>query len=437
MKMININLFENSEYPLDENLTKHKEEILYIGAIIKKKLGLRKNPFTISDDSLRVGFISGSVLLNNVHINIWPKIYLDKSSIDNNDLKKIYYRVFETCGKNFNKTIYLSKYKSVNELDRSFIDAIAEQFVVELENATKRIKITNYETKIEQRSSIRGRVLIQKELRDPIIRPKTWCKYKELVEDNDSNRLLLWCCRFLIDLISESKLKQRLNKLILQFSGVNETKLSVNNVRNLKVARQYQIYNRCIQIAKDLFFNNYNTQILNPHEGRVSGYVINMEKAFENIVSVYADLAAKKLGVMYKPQSEKRLANSSTGGEYFVRPDGIVTSQQSTTIIDAKYKLQTVEGAINKSKPIREDFYQMIATCIAYNTNEAILIYPEIYGSNKCEHCWELDNTINGDKLNIISKQIDMIAPKNLLENKILDILSESNCIKSRCTDDK
>lgn len=429
--MINFDFIENCDHPFDDEIIKYSRQIFNIGRKIKKELGLRKNPFTITDETFRVDSIAGSISLGNIHINIWPKNFKVNGIEKRNSeiLKKLYRRVFETCGKSFNKTIYISKYKSINEVDCDFIHAISEEFVEELENAVKHIKITSYETKIEKRQSIRGKILVQKELKNPILEPKTWCKYKELSEDNNSNRLLLWCCKYLMVIVSDFKIRNRLGQLIQQFSNVNVKSLDLNFVNRLIVPRQYNIYSKCLNIARNLFLNNYNRKEVDSQEGKIFGYIINMEKAFENIVGFYVESAARKLGLEYRGQYEEQLADSSTGGKYSVRPDDVVISSKGTLIIDAKYKLQIISENINKPKPSREDFYQMIATCIAYNTYNAILIYPEIFDSSKCEHSWEVDNIINDKKITIMSRQIDIISQKDTLESRLVEILCESECV--------
>lgn len=429
--MISFDFVENLEYPLEDEIIKYSREIFDIGKKIKKKLGLRKNPFSISDETFRADSIAGSITFGDIHIKIWPKNFgIDGVKKRNSEvLKKLYRRVFETSGKNLNKTIYLSKYISINKMDCDFIHAISEQFIEELENAIKHMKITSYESKIEKRQSIRGKILVQRELKNPIIEPKTWCKYKKLSEDNNSNRLLLWCCKFLMTLVSDFRIRNRLGRLIQQFSNVNVKELEVNFVHRLIVSRQYQLYYNCLHIARNLFLNNYNRKEVNNKNGKIFGYAINMEKAFENIVGVYVESAARKLGLEYRGQYQKQLADSNTGGKYFVRPDDIVISSKGTLIIDAKYKLQMLSKKVNKQKPIREDFYQMIATCIAYDTYESILIYPQIYNSSKCEHCWEIDNSITDRKIKITSRQIDIIARKDILERRLVKIICESKCI--------
>lgn len=429
--MINFDFVENCDHPFDDEISKYNRQIFDIGRKIKKELGLRKNPFTITDETFRVDSIAGSISLGNIHINIWPKIFRVNGIEERNNevLKKLYRRVFETCGKSLNKTIYISKYKSINELDCDFIHAISEEFAEELENAIKHIKITSYKTKIEKKQSIRGKILVQKELKNPILEPKTWCRYKELSEDNNSNRLLLWCCKYLMVIVSDFKLRNRLSRLIQQFSNVNVKSLDLNFVNRLIVPRQYNIYSKCLHIARNLFLNNYNHKEVNSQEGNMFGYIINMEKAFENIVGFYVESGARKLGLEYRGQYEKQLADSSTGGKYSVRPDDVVISSKGTLIIDAKYKLQIISENINKPKPSREDFYQMIATCIAYNTYNAILIYPEIPNSSGCEHSWEVENSTNDKKITIMSRQIDIISQKDTLESRLVEILFESKCI--------
>ncbi|SOC11350.1 5-methylcytosine-specific restriction endonuclease McrBC regulatory subunit McrC [Ureibacillus xyleni] len=428
--MINFDFVENQEHPLEDEILKYSREIFAIGKTIKKELGLRVNPFSITEESFRIDSIAGSISFENIHINIWPKNFgvngVDRKN--NSDLKRLYRRVLETSERNRNKTLYISKYKSSNDMDSEFIHAIAEQYIEELNKALKHVKITTYETVVEKRRNIRGQILVQKELQNPILEPNIWCKYKKLKEDNDSNRLLLWGCNYLLTHVNDGKIKSDLRKLMQQFHDVNVDLLDANFVQRLTVPRQFRVYTNCLKIARRLFLNNYNRSEIHSNGGKILGFIINMEKAFENIVCYYVEAAARSLGIHHRAQSEHQLATSSTGGSYFVRPDDFVSTDKGTVIIDAKYKLQ-LESNYFKSKPTREDFYQVLATCIAYKTHEAILIYPEIVQANRSEHSWQVENPINGVKVKISSRQIDILARKEILEKRLIEILQETSCV--------
>ena len=65
-----------------------------------------------------------------------------------------------------------------------------------------------------------------------------------------------------------------------------------------------------------------------------------MERSFENIVGVYSKKAADACGFRHKVQATRQLATSikGEGYGYDVRPDDLISKENNTLILDAKYK---------------------------------------------------------------------------------------------------
>lgn len=426
--MVNINFIENSSFILDEDSVKYIFKIFDMGEIIKKELGLRQNPFSISNKMFKVESIAGCFSFNNIHINIWPKTFKEGfvQTKDKSILNLVCKRAYETCGDNSDRVIYLGKNNPKNELDNEFIYTLAEDYIIELEKALKVLKITSYETKVEERKNIKGKILIQKELTKVIKTPLIWCKFKTITENNIYNELLLWGCKFFFEIITDLKQKNKLERLIQNFPSFNKTFLNTNSVQKLNIPKNYQIYFKCLTISKNLYLKNFSNKKLSENGSEISGFVINMEKVFENIVGTYLETSSRKLGIEHKRQNSKLLAVSETGGTYKVRPDDIIYSKNGIIIIDAKYKIQLIEKT---SKPKREDFYQMIATYIAYDAYKAILIFPEMNNSLKCEHEWSINQVINGKAISITIKsyQINMLEERKNLEKRFIEIINSEN----------
>lgn len=422
MSNVKLNFIENNKYVISNEISNYKEDIIYLGKHIKKNLGLRKNPFTFKNKYLKVNGIAGTLLFKDIKINILPKNFNIKGNLKCEEymLKKLYFNIVETNKNSLDKIIYISKYNTQDLSEYNFLEFLAEQFIKDLNYSIRKGILSINENIIEKRSFIRGKILIQKQLQNNIMDPKIWCKYSGKSKKNDINNLLIWTCKYFLKVVKKVQIKKQLLKFINEFNDVKFDKLNLIKVKKIKCPIKYRNYYNCIEIAKSLYINNYN-EIKFFHHEKIGGYAINMEKAFENILEYYLKIASRKLNLYHESQSKMNLAKCDNVVEYFVKPDNIVKLDESVLIIDAKYKIQNKENR----KPKREDFYQMIATCIAYNTYKAILIYPQIIGETKYENSWKLNNVINNNYIEISSRQLDILANSETIENSLIEILNE------------
>lgn len=152
------------------------------------------------------------------------------------------------------------------------------------------------------------------------------------------------------------------------------------------------------------------------------GYAINMERSFENIVCFYSKMAAHLCGFRHKPQATKQLAASPKNGDYAydVRPDDLISKGNKCLIMDAKYKALSMQDK-NKKKPSRDDFYQMISSCIAYDCHEAVLIYPETVDFPLLT--WRTDKTVNGNNIIVRAETIDLGSDDEELIGRLTEIV--------------
>ena len=163
----------------------------------------------------------------------------------------------------------------------------------------------------------------------------------------------------------------------------------------------------------------------------ICGYAINMERSFENMVCFYSRLASNACGFKHKAQAIKQLAtvNTSEDLNYNVRPDDLISDGDSFLVIDAKYKVISSNDKYKK-KPTREDFYQMISTCIAYDCREAILIYP--LSHNFSNLSWKTDNSVNGEKITIRAVGIDIFCSEDDLIIQLTNIIRSTYFAKEK-----
>ena len=426
-------VYENSYFNIDDNNRIIANNLITMNYKIKNDLGLKSFPIQIiSKDKAYIGSVIGNICLNDTNLVIYPKVFKDRNLSSDECKKTIRFlekRTLQCAKGDLNSTILFLKSGIVREED-SFVDVLAQYFWEITSQAVSKSKICVYQTLKERTETIKGHILLQKQLSKPIVDTKIWCKYKQLSDENIYNQLLFWGCTYLSTLVTDLDIKRKLKSLGNEFSE-SIGLLSKNAVLRIKLPRQFKEYEESIEIVKELYLQDceYSESFYNGK--RVSGFIINMERSFEKIVAYFSDLAARKLGVMHKKQASIKYAVSNINAEYdySVRPDDLYYYGDSALILDAKYKVLSSDSASNR-KPSTEDFYQMISSCVAYQTNEAILVYPDFYGYRKM--FWKTINFVNGKNIFVKVTVIDILKSDNEILKNLTEAVKDTLFIKSR-----
>ena len=398
-------------------------DLLEIGTQVKEKLGLMASPIQcVSGDRVYIGSIIGNLSLNNTRLIISPKVPNDAND-PISVVKALYERTLKCSMGNLSSTIYFAK-NSIVTSDELFIDVLASLFISSLNSALRGSKIMQYEEKTAKCSVIKGRVLMGKQLSAPVIDEKTWCKYNYMSDNNLYNQLLYWACKYLSASVHNFGLKRKLLMLSKEFTNQSDL-LSVHAVKSMRLSRQFAEYIDALLIAQNLYLEAGGKKESGKAGQQICGYVINMERAFENIVCYYANTVALKLGLGHKGQASIKFAraNGKDDIDYDIRPDDLVYYNGRYLIMDAKYKVLSSENH-RKRKPSRDDFYQMVCSCIAYNSPEAILVYP--LTEKFPNQTWDTVQAVNGQQISVKSVGIDILGDINGITDTIKNALQKS-----------
>lgn len=427
--MNRIIITENMDYTLNPTENNYISTLLEMSNQIKTALGLRTHPIQlIGASKIKAVGIIGNISLNDVNLIVLPKykeIELDSDLRHKEWIQKLFVRILKCSQENLFSTIYFSRTQVIDD-EAIFTDVIAEYYIRILSSALMKAHITTYEEHVEKITAIKGKILVQKQISQPVADSKMWCKYKKMSKNNVFNQLLGWACRYLYSATSSVTIKKRLRKISKEFP-VSEELLNRKSVKDIKLPRNFGVYNDSIQLAKNLYLGNARLRERVSVKGnKINGYVVNMEKAFENIVRYYANRAALELGLMHKGQATTILAvhEYNSGLNYHVIPDDLILYKDKKLILDAKYKLIS-NNIENQKKPHRDDIYQMISSCLAYNTWEAILLYPEY--RQELKHNWDIIQTVNGKRLKITARSININISDLELVEAIKAIIKNTN----------
>ena len=395
------------------------DSILRISQEIKKNLGLSYSPIHIEADSkVYIERIVGNISHGDVNLIILPKVPAAPNSAEKTAheiIRDFMLRTLRCVGTRLDSTVYFTKSSLVDD-QGLFLETIAKYYIETLTKAVRITAVATYQTYEAKVPSVKGRIMVHKQLSEPITDAKIWCRYKRMSEDNAINALLVWACQYLSESVKDLFLRKKLLLLIQDFGPVHQ-KLSYQIVSSLELPRQFTAFRESFLIAKNLYLSKSRKKET-VGSNHVCGYIISTERAFERIVETHCGEAARRLGYAHRAQAEKQLAESTTSGnkDFYVIPDDLVFTSEKKLVIDAKYKLLKQDHGTGK--PGRDDFYQMISSCIAHNAFESVLIYPKDSGSQA--NSWSLTQQINGENYIIHSAFVDIFgSDKDITEELI------------------
>ncbi|MBE0513738.1 restriction endonuclease [Sulfurimonas sp.] len=233
----------------------------------------------------------------------------------------------------------------------NILEVFIQMFASNLFKEFKRGVYREYITEQDNLTTLRGKYLINKNLKFNHIKNKIYCEYDEFSMDNQLNQFFLYAVKTLLKYTKNKKLLKQC-ELVL-----DEAEYKTFDINNLHVH-----FNRLNNRFKDSF--EFALLLLNKSiplfakDKKSFAFLFDMNVLFERFV-----------GKMIKELEAATLLQScDTYGDLILKPDIIVKD----LIIDTKYKKL---GAKNEIK--RDDKFQMFVYGKNYNIANTMLLYPK------------------------------------------------------------
>lgn len=261
------------------------------------------------------------------------------------------------------------------EKGSSFFDVIGRLFLNELDRILRRGFCKRYIKKEERGTFIKGRILIEKQLRQSIKKEtKAFCRFNDLTYDNLENQILLRAASLLIPMI---RFSDQVRWDLLRYSNLMREEISLLNLgpddcERISLNRINDYYSAALRLAKAILRRYF---IRTTHLGISAGFnfIVNMNKVYEDFISeMLSELIRESPSFSeYSIETQKTFDSLVREKGILTRPDIIIKERARSNsfpiIIDTKYKKQENNA----------DFYQVIAYALAIPSSKAaILLYP-------------------------------------------------------------
>lgn len=280
-----------------------------------------------------------------------------------------------------------------NEDFDNIYNLLCKMFIKEMDSLTKRGFNKYYLRNEEALSTLRGKLSVSASIKgQALFSKKLVCEFDEFSKDIRLNQILKTTLKLFLKAPDLDKgLREKLIKLKVYFSDINEVKLSQEIFSSLRYNRHNNHYKILINISEFL----YEGLITNEDNGEFtfSGFIKEnqMAKLYEkfilNFYKVHLDSSVYKV---HSPKIKWKLTGEINEEDLELLPemrtDIVIENKVEKTqlIIDAKYYEEIlISSGWSNRKKIRTSHLYQILTYVNNSSFQGkvsgVLLYPEIY----------------------------------------------------------
>lgn len=283
------------------------------------------------------------------------------------------------------------KISSCQNQKYSILEVFIQMFAQNLLNELKKGIYKEYIIKEENLSTLKGKYLINENLKYNFTKNKIYCEFDEFCEDNSLNQIFLYSVKYLQKF---AKNKKTLKQCELIFDEVSHIQIDINRL-NINFNRINQRFKSSFELV--LLLLSQLIPLFN--SGKKSfAFLFDMNILFEKFIAK----------VIKSLDAGVRIQNKHYFNDLILKPDIILHNQ----IIDTKYK------KLNSMKDMKQsDKLQVFAYGVNYKINNIMLLYPKHLDSINYDLILGKENIVN-----LKIKSIDLSFSGNNFEEYIKEI---------------
>ena len=346
--------------------------------------------FKITKDVIVPQNFVGTIVLDDIQIEILPKIPLVENNIE---AEKIRFLEILQSIDYFKEKIFSNS--KIEIIDTSILELFIHLFIEEVEKIVKKDLIYKYVDKNENLNVFKGKLDINSHIKYNFShKERFFMKFDEFSVNSLENIIIKLTIQKLKKISINPKNKESLNKIGYYFENISILESSIENLKYLTFDRMNVYYRNAIQWAK-IFLNNQSSSIFSTNNGEMPSILFPMETIFENyiankLVNIIQEKSYNQLTIKIQDNSCSIFSSISLNNIKVdnnilrIRPDIVIKNKNTKEIfiLDTKWKI--LNKLDDKFKISTEDIYQMLAYVKTYNDRnknnytckKAYLIYP-------------------------------------------------------------
>lgn len=332
--------------------------------------------FTQDWNKVKASQYCGILNFDNQDFYILPKIANHNDEQNLNIF--IYMLMYAYEVKLLNEDTSLSENLKSDNILEVFVQMFANGLLQEL----KKGMYKKYITQQDNLSVLKGKYLINENLKYNFIKNKIYCEYDEFSSNNELNQFFLYVVKYLQKFVKDKKLLKQCELIFdeVEYKSVDINKLNIHFDRlNIRFKTSFEVAILLLKQSIPLF----------NQDKKSFAFLFDMNVLFEKFI---ARIVKEEFDDVEVPTKSKKF------GELYLKPDIIVKSKN--LIIDCKYKILEKSSIAS-----RDDRYQMYVYANNFkNINSTMLLYPR--------HLESIDKTIilgeNKKQVELKMKSIDL-----------------------------
>jgi len=398
--------------------------------------------FEISKDYVIPQNFIGSINIDDISIEIFPKIPLIK---DNKDKKRKRFLEILEYVETFNENIYENL--EIGNENMPILEIFISNFIEEVKKIVKKGLVYSYINKSENIYYFKGKLDLTNHIKYNFIENRFFMNFDEFSVSSIENCLIKLALEKIKNISSDMENKAKIYQLLVHFDDIQTSgMIPAHLFRKLLIDRKNGFYKKSLDLAKFFLLDESPYSVFYNDEREITGLFFPMEIIYESyIANKLKEVIDNKFSIKIQDNSYKIFNKCEVGGKevknnitfFKLKPDIVVEKEKEVIILDTKWKelKSSKENEIIYNFGIsKEDIYQMITYIHVYNSkiknednnkfcNKAYLLYP-INNNEKLP--LENDIVFSGENgLKVRACFVDLSSEKNTMKSlkKILETI--------------
>ncbi|PWJ42247.1 McrC family protein [Sediminitomix flava] len=325
--------------------------------------------FTLIHRGVKFCEYVGVIRVDNILIEVLPKADRNTEDSAKEEWRKALVGMLKVVGA-FNISAPSSSTLSLKS--NYILDLYFELFLKEIEYLLHFGLVKQYRREESNQKALKGKLQLSEHIRKNVVHKE--CFYvSHTVYDHDHkiHQILLKALKLVADINQNPTLNVK--SVLFKFPELADLKVTEKTFNKLHLSRKFKNYENALNIAY-LLLLNYHPD-LTKGKNDVLALMFNMNDLWERFVLVSLKRNLKDFKV--KGQISKLFWKGEQRGQSYIRPDIVLSRDESTIVLDTKWKY------IKSNIPSPEDLRQLYAYHKYYDAEKVALVYPGVEKLNK------------------------------------------------------
>ena len=253
------------------------------------------------------------------------------------------------------------------------VDGLMAMFVREVEVLVTRGVAVGYRPAERVLSCVRGRLDVHRQITElPGKLDRFACSFAEFSHETPENRVLAAALQVALRAAeSGSQVRATAARCLREIGCTGDVRLQRHELAAARVSAATRHYRVPLALARLLLdgLGAGHRAAQGFHPAKTPSFLVDMPRLFERFICRTLERGLPRTHVRWTGHS----VPLDDGSRAMLTPDAVVEGPDGPLcVVDAKYKPESTD----RHEPSSSDLYQMLAYCVGYGVDHAVLVYP-------------------------------------------------------------